>query len=134
VGNKAKRTAQQIILDVRNPLETSNRHWSRHSEVHSEITQQDALAGMIVALPALPKALNALGMRSEGSTVSADCAGQVIDRLDEHQSSRPPPPTGIILEGMLHEAAIAIGIDKAGSTTVDALDGSHFQWKPTPDH
>lgn len=104
------------------------------SEAVSEATKQDALAGLLVVLALLPHALNTLGMRAEGSTASADYAGTVIDRLDEPHGARGKPPTGLLLNGMLHETTFAIATDNAGNLAVNSKDPSCFQWKRSELH
>ena len=125
---EAKSFAQQLICSHQDPSGPGAGKVTSSPEAASEATKQDSLAGLLVVLASLPHALNTLGMRAEGSTASADYAGTVIDRLDEPPGARSTPPTGLLLDGMLREAAFAIATDLAGSLAVDSTDDSHFHW------
>jgi len=128
MAGEAKLFAQRLIRYRRDLPNLGTVRAIDPSESTSEATKQDALAGLLVVLASLPHALNTLGMRAEGSTTSADYAGIVIDRLDEPRGARSTPPTGLLLDGMLREAASAIATDSAGSPTVDSIDAWHFHW------
>ena len=128
MASDAKLFAQRLVRYRRDLPNLGTMMAIDPSKSASEATKQDAIAGLLVALTSLPHAVNTLGMRAEGSTTSADYAGTVIDRLDEPPGTRSAPPTGLILDGMLREAAFAIATDSAGSPAVDSIDERHFHW------
>lgn len=132
MSTSAKNLALQMIRKQESPPGHQRTESLNRTEDEGLQVQQDALAGMLVALRTLPHALNVLGMRAEGSTMSADCAGEVIDRLDETPTERPAPPAGWTLDGMLHEAAPALNSDPQGRASIDALYDAHFEWTASP--
>ena len=77
---------------------------------------------------AMPHARNTLGMRAEGSTGSADCAGEILDMIDKPTDQWPKPPTGYPLDGMVSEAAIASGSAPTGLQTLMSLADDAFLW------